>query len=40
MSLGAINPVLWLEQAMAEDPGEPCPPLTALEAREIGRAHV
>jgi glycine/D-amino acid oxidase-like deaminating enzyme len=32
MSAPAINPVLWLEQAMAADPGEPCPPLA-------GRVH-
>jgi glycine/D-amino acid oxidase-like deaminating enzyme len=27
VSAPVVNPVLWLEQAMAADPGEPCPPL-------------
>jgi glycine/D-amino acid oxidase-like deaminating enzyme len=31
----AANPVLWLEQAMAEDPGEPCPPLAAAVRADV-----
>lgn len=35
MTLPAINPVLWLEQAMAEDPGEPCPPLAGAVTADV-----
>ena len=30
-----INPVLWLEQAMAEDPGAPCPPLAGAVRADV-----
>jgi glycine/D-amino acid oxidase-like deaminating enzyme len=30
-----INPVLWLEQAMAEDAGEPCPPLAGAVRADV-----
>jgi glycine/D-amino acid oxidase-like deaminating enzyme len=35
VSLAGINPVLWLEQAMAEDPGEPCPPLAGAVTADV-----
>jgi len=31
----AINPVLWLEQALGEDPGTPCPPLAGRERADV-----
>jgi glycine/D-amino acid oxidase-like deaminating enzyme len=30
-----INPVLWLEQVMAEDPGEACPPLAEAITADV-----
>jgi glycine/D-amino acid oxidase-like deaminating enzyme len=30
-----INPVLWLEQALAEDAGEPCPPLAGAVRADV-----
>ena len=35
MSLAAVNPVLWLEQAMAEDPGEARPPLAGAVSADV-----
>jgi glycine/D-amino acid oxidase-like deaminating enzyme len=31
----AINPVLWLEQAMADDAGAPCPPLSGRVRADV-----
>jgi glycine/D-amino acid oxidase-like deaminating enzyme len=30
-----INPVLWLEQALADGPGTPCPPLAGRERADV-----
>ena len=35
MSPGAVNPVLWLEQAMAEAPGDACPPLAGSVTADV-----
>jgi glycine/D-amino acid oxidase-like deaminating enzyme len=35
MTAPPVNPVLWLEQAMAEEPGEPCPPLAGAVRADV-----